>query len=80
MRFAALAVLLVCTAAGCLAATPTAVRLPTGRPYVMGWSAMGIETRRRVIWVNPTGGKDSNWGATKETAVKTFTRAWNMVS
>lgn len=78
MQLATLAVL-VCAAAGCLAATPTAVRLPTGRPFVIGWAAMNMAARQRVIWVDPALGNDTNSGATQDKAVKTFTRAWNMV-
>ncbi|PRW44629.1 Right handed beta helix region [Chlorella sorokiniana] len=77
--FSADSALLACAAAGCLAATPSAVRLPTGRPYAMGWASMGIGTRRRIIWVDPTNGRDSYSGATSGRAVKTFIKAWGMV-
>ena len=80
MRLATLAALLACATAGCLAATPTAVQLPAGRRYDMGWAAMGMAARQRIIWVDPTNGNDTYSGATKAKAVRTFTRAWNMVS
>lgn len=73
-----LALLLVATAAATLAA-PTAVRLPDGKPYEIGWASAGITARRRVIWVNPATGNDASSGATQAQAVKTFARAWDLV-
>ena len=79
MRHAVQLALLLAVAATAALAAPTAIRLPDGKPFDIGWASAGITARRRVLWVSPATGSDANSGATQAQAVQTFTRAWDMV-